>query len=130
MAKVKKEEIKEVKVPYLLVNYLAEKINLLNVPTYGDIEKFKKLQDKLSSINQELQEKTRELFEKYGITEVKEGDEHFDSINKDYKILLNSDSTISKQEIELFTKEDFERVFNGTNLKVADALTLEYWIVK
>lgn len=130
MAKAKVTRVEEVKVPYLMVNYLAEKVNLLKVPTYGDIQKFKELQESLSLISTELQEKIKEIFDKYGVTTVNEGDEHFTSINNEYKEIVNSDSSVNREALQLFSKEEFERVYNGSDLKVADALTLEYWLVK
>lgn len=131
MAKVKKvEKEEEVKVPYLLVNYLVEKVNLLKVPTYGDIQKFKELQSILDEINQELQSKIKELFVKYKITEVKEGDEHYDDINKDYQNLIKSNSSFVISKLQIFNNEDFKRVYNGSDMNLNDALTLEYWLVK
>lgn len=126
--KVEKKE--EVTVPYLLINYLVEKINLLKVPTYGDIQLFKKIQEQLANIDAELKNETTNILKKYNITEVKQGDEHYDDVNKDYQVLIKSNSSVKRSELQLFTKEDFERVYNGSNLNVSDALTLEYWLVK
>src|SRR5690606_9595390 len=127
--KLKKTEEK-VQVPYLLVNYLVEKINQLKVPTYGDIQKFKVLQEKLGEINSEFQAKVREIFDKHEITEVKPEDEKFEVVNAEYQELLKKSSSVSRESLQIFSKEDFERVYNGSNLNVNDALTLEYWLVK
>lgn len=131
MAKVKKlEKTQEVKVPYLLVNYLAEKVNLLKVPTYGDIQKFKELQSILDEINQELQSKIKEIFEKHEVTSVKEGDDKFEDVNKDYQELIKSESSFDKEKLQIFSNDEFKRVYNGSDMNLNDALTLEYWLVK
>lgn len=127
----KKVEKKVEKIPYLLGNVLGEKIALLKVPTYGDLERFKAIQEILSEVSQELQGKIQEIFKNNNIeSEISKEDPIFDKVNSEYQEVLKSDSSVNKSKLQVFTKDQFELVFNGSNLNVSDALTLEHWLVK
>lgn len=134
------KKVKEVNelVPNTVIELIKSSIAGFKAPLWDDICKFKEISEMLDKAaaykETQRQELIKELLERFKL-------ESFEGLDQDSKELQEANfefnkriaygnSNLTVDELRVFTKEDFSRIYNPEAFNAADAVAISHWLVK